>query len=148
MPNRYEREIEEILRNLEHTDSRPGLSQKFGDRLRRKPGPRMPQSHSFSWNFSTTEKLLIVAIVCALVAGGYAYLADANIITLILAVISIVCLIIVALSQVITPSRPAQSVRYGNVTITPLRRGPMSFIRTQWNLFMLKLRYRRRRGQQ
>ena len=36
MPNRYEREIEEILRNLESTDPKASLGQKFGERLRRK----------------------------------------------------------------------------------------------------------------
>ena len=41
MPNRYEREIEEILRNLETTEPKQGLGQKFGQRLRRKPEYRV-----------------------------------------------------------------------------------------------------------
>ena len=35
MPNKYEREIEEILRNMERTEPKPGLGQKLGGRIRR-----------------------------------------------------------------------------------------------------------------
>lgn len=149
MPNRYEREIEEILRNLEHGVPNSARGQKFGERLRRGAGPRIrtQQPRPFSWKLSTVERILFVAIVCALVAGGTAYIVRANIFTLILAIISLVCLIIVALSQFIFQARRPKSVSYGNVTITPLRRSPMSMIRTQWNLLKLKLRYRRKNQQ-
>jgi hypothetical protein len=146
MPNRYEREIEEILRNLEHGDPESARGQKFRERLRRGAAPRIrtQQPRSFSWKLSTAERILFVAVVCAIVSGGVAYILRANIFTLVLAIISLICLIIVALSQFILQPRRAQSVRYGNVTITPLRRGPMSIVRTQWNLLKLKLRYRRK----
>ncbi len=150
MPNRYEREIEEILRNLEQTEPKPGLGQKFGDRFRRRPGPRMrtQQTRPFTGNISTAERLLLAGVIAALLAGGYAYLATPNILTLLLAIISFVCLILVACSQFLfQPHRP-QPVRYGNVTITPLRRGPLSMIHTQWNLLKLKMRYRRKNGPQ
>ncbi len=146
MPNRYEREIEEILRNLEHTEPKPGAGQKFGERFRRRPGP-MRQQRSFSWHFSTSEWVLLVAIVAALLAGGYAYLMRApDILSLFLAVIGFVCLMWVAFSQALTQPRRPRSVRYGNVTITPIRRSPLNTIRTQWNLFKLKVRYRRKNG--
>jgi Flp pilus assembly protein TadB len=144
MPNRYEREIEEILRNLEHTEPKTGLGQKFGDRFRRAPQAKRQRTQSLSWNFSTSERFLIACVVAALIAGGYAYLAGANIITLVLSIVSFVCLLIVVFSQFLFQPRRPQSVRYGNVTITPLKRGPFGGIRTQWNLLMLKLRYRRR----
>jgi hypothetical protein len=145
MPNRYEREIEEILRNLEHTEPRAGLGQKFGERFRRRsPRPAPQRTQSLSWNFSTSERFLIACVVAALIAGGYAYLAGANVITLVLSIISFVCLLIVVCSQWLFQGRRSQSVRYGNVTITPLRRGPFGGIRTQWNLLKLKLRYRKR----
>lgn len=145
MPNRYEREIEEILRNLEHTEPRAGLGQKFGERFRRRaPRPAVQQTQSLHWNFSTSERFLIVCVVAALIAGAYAYLAGANIITLVLSIVSFVCLLIVVFSQLLFRERRPQSVRYGNVTITPLRRGPFGGIRTQWNLLKLKLRYRRK----
>jgi len=146
MPNRYEREIEEILRNLEQADPKAGRGQKFGERFRKNPGSRlrMQQPRSFSWNLSTSERILFAAIVLALIAGGFAYVVRANIISVVLALISFVCLIVVALSQFILQPRRPRSMQYGNITITPLRRGPLSILRTRWNLFKLKLRYRRR----
>src|SRR5947209_14951459 len=75
MPNRYEREIEEILRNLETTEPKPGLGQRFGERLRRKPDYRVkPPRRSFpSLHLRTSEWFIILAVIAALVAGGYAY---------------------------------------------------------------------------
>ncbi|HEU5227631.1 MAG TPA: hypothetical protein VFU49_07450 [Ktedonobacteraceae bacterium] len=148
MPNRYQREIEEILRNLENADPKPALRPKFGKRPRRKPAPgTSARRHQFfSFNFSMTEWLLVGAVVAALVSGGYAYLQDRqDIFTAILATVGIVCLTLVSLSHFIFRPRRSQSTRYGNVTVTPLRRSPFSGLKTQWNLFMLKMRYRRRK---
>ncbi|HLG62242.1 MAG TPA: hypothetical protein VKY19_09940 [Ktedonosporobacter sp.] len=148
MPNRYEREIEEILRNLENAEPKPALRPKFGKRPRQKPGPGIPARHRpfFSFNFSMTEWLLVAGIVAALVSGGYAYLQDRqDIFTAILATVGIVCLTLVAFSHFLFRPRRSQSMRYGNVTVTPLRRSPFSGLKTQWNLFLLKLRYRRKK---
>jgi hypothetical protein len=147
MPNKYEREIEEILRNLEQTEPKAGIGQKFSDRIRRKPTPRMrprPRS-SFSLTLTTSDWLLIIAVSIALIAGGYEFLyGRPTEFTGILAIVGLVCIVLVAFSQfVFRPRRPA-SIRYGNATITPLRRGPFHTFRTRWNLFMLKLRYRNR----
>jgi Flp pilus assembly protein TadB len=146
MPNRYEREIEEILRNLEQTEPKTGRAPKFGDRQRRKQNVRRTGNRraTSSLHLSITEWLLVTAVITALVAGGYAYMQEPNIVTGILASVSLICLILIALSHfVFNRSRP-QATRYGNVTITPLRRNIFSSIKTQWNLFMLKMRYRRR----
>jgi ABC-type multidrug transport system fused ATPase/permease subunit len=145
MPNRYEREIEEILRNLEHSDPKQGLGQKLGARFRRRPdtrGGHRPQI--FSYNFSIAERLLLIAVVTALIAGGYAYTVGPNVITFMLALIGVICLILVALSQFLFQPRRVPSARYGNITITPLRRSPLQMIKTQWNLFKLKMKYRRK----
>jgi hypothetical protein len=146
MPNRYEREIEEILRNLEQTEPKPGIGQKFGERFRRRPSPRMrtQQPRPLTGNLSTSDRFLFTGIITALLASGYAYLAGANIVTLILAIISFICLGMVACSQIVLQPRRPQSTRYGNMTMTPLRRGPFNMIKMQWNLFKLKLRYRRK----
>ncbi len=150
MPNRYEREIEEILRNLEHPEARQGLGQRFGERLRRKSGPRMPaqQRHFTSFSFTLTEQLLIIAVIAALVAGGYEYAqGQADLFTAIVACVGVVCLVLVALSHFLFRPRHVQSMRYGNVTITPLRRNLFRSLKMQWNLFALKLRYRRKNEQ-
>lgn len=147
MPNKYEREIEEILRNLEQTEPKAGMGQKFNERLRRKPAARVrPRpSSNFSLTLTTSDWLLITAIGIALVAGGYAYIVgDGTVVTGILAIVGLVCVVLVAFSQFVFRPRRPSSIRYGNTTITPLRRGPFHTLRTRWNLFTLKLRYRKR----
>ena len=147
MPNRYEREIEEILRNMEQTDSKPGFGQRWGGRWRRRSGVRRPrpQSPAFSLHFSVAEWLLITTIIAALIAGGYEFVHKVpDLFSTFVALVGVICLILVALSQFLFVPRRPQSIRYGNVTVTPLRPNLFSSIKTQWNLFMLKMRYRRK----
>jgi hypothetical protein len=147
MSNKYEREIEEILRNLEKTEPKASIGQKIGGRLRRKselrPYPRRRSMPSF--NFSASEWLLIIAWLAALFAGGWAYAHDgADMFTGIVAVVGAVCLaIMLILPFVSRNSYATRSGPYGNVT--SLRRNPLSSLATRWNLFLLKLRYRRRK---
>jgi hypothetical protein len=145
MPNRYDREIEEILRNLEHTEPGTFRKQRPGERVRRNPGPRIRPRRHYSLNFSPTEWLLITAIVTALVAGGYAFTLKSagpgEILTPLLAAVSVVCLLLVALSHYIFRSGGPRPVRFGNTTVTPLRRNIFSDLKTRWNLFKLKRRY-------
>src|SRR5947208_2119448 len=141
MPNRYEREIEEILRNLETTEPKPGLGQRFGERLRRKPDYRVkPPRRSFpSLRLRTSEWFMIFAVIAALIAGGYAYAVGPNIVTGIFAIVGAVCLVLTVLSAFGSRSRfsrySAPSSRYGKVT--PIRRNPLSSIATRWHLFLL-----------
>jgi hypothetical protein len=146
MPNRYEREIEEILRNLEQTKPKSGRGTKSGERPSKRAGVHMRQPH-FSMRLSLSEQLLLTAIIAALIAGGYAYVTrQTDLFTFILVLIAVVCLILVGCSQFLfQPRRPPQSMRYGNITITPLRRNLWTILRTQWNLFKLRMRYRRKK---
>ena len=146
MPNRYEREIEEILRNLEQ----PASEQKFGKHLNRKAGPRMrTRQPRLALTLSPSERLLLIAIGAALISGGYAYLRrpdGPDIISLLFALVSVICLVLLIYSQFRTATaRRSPSMRYGNVTITPLRRGPFSTLRTRWTLFKLRMRYQRKK---
>jgi hypothetical protein len=150
MPNRYEREIEEILRNLEQPEStsKPAAGQKFGVHFNRKSGPRVRvRQPRLSLTLSSSERLLFMAIGAALIAGGYAYLTKSqDIISLLFALVSVVCLILLLYMQFRTGTpRRSRSIRYENITITPLRRDPLSTLRTRWNLFKLRLRYRRKK---
>lgn len=143
MPNRYEREIEEILRNLEQTKPRSSRGAKSGDRPSKKAGVHMRQPR-FSVRLSLSEQLLLTAIIAALIAGAYAYVTQQrDLFTFILVLIVIVSLVLVGSSQFIFQPRRPKSFQYGNVTITPLRRDPLTILRTQWNLFKLRMRYRR-----
>jgi hypothetical protein len=148
MSNRYEREIEEILRNLEQAEPKTGLGQKLSGRQRRGPSRRVSSGPRFSLSFhlSTSERLLVAALVAALIAGGYAHLRGSfDYFSIVLASIGVICMVLVALSQFVLLPRRDQSTRYGNVTITPLRRGPLNSLKTRWNLFMLRMHYKRKR---
>jgi hypothetical protein len=109
MPDKYEREIEEIVRNLEHTQPKAGFGQKFGGRLHRKASAHrsMPP---FRLNFS--EWCLAMACVAALGAGGWAYAhGSADLLTGIISLIGAVCLVFVALSPFVVRQRSSSSTR-------------------------------------
>jgi len=145
MPNRYEREIEEILRNLEQTQPRSSRRAKSGDQPSKREGIHMRQPR-FSVRLSLPEQLLLTAIIAALIAGGYEYVTQQkDLFTFILVLVAVVSLILVGCSQFIFQPRRPQPLRYGNVTITPLRRSPFTIFKTQWNLFKLRMRYRRKK---
>ena len=146
MPNKYEREIEEILRNMERTEPKPGLGQKLGGRIRRKSDSRsnVRRRSEPSLHFGVSEWCLAIAVCAALFAGGWAYAHGADIFTGVIAVIGAVCLAVVIILPFMSRSRyPKQSAGHGNVT--PIRSNPLSSISTRWNLFLLKIRYRRRK---
>lgn len=138
MSNKYEREIEEILRNLEHTEPKKG----FGP----KRGPRTPRERRRmgSIRLSFVEWCLLIASIAALIAGGWAYaVGAANVITGIIALIGFVFILLVAFSHYLTrPRYSPSSTRYNNVT--SLHRNPLSRLAASWHLLMLKLRYRNR----
>lgn len=152
MPNKYEREIEEILRNMERSAPKPGRSQ----RMRRKPEARGRRPGRLSSiRFGLSEWCLIISFVAALAAGGWAYAhysiitgdTGANIVTGSLAILSVACLLVAIISPFLTQSRfPGATTRASNVTpMRPVHRTPLNSLRTRWNLFLLKRRYRRRR---
>lgn len=146
MPNKYEREIEEILRNLDQSAPKPRLSQ----RLRRKTvgRPRIRQRSFPTFNFGLTEWLLIIAWVAALIGGGWAYAqhnSTGDLFTGSLAVLSLGCLVLVVVLAFTPQSRYPGHTRAGNVTA--FRRNPLSSLATRWNLFLLKRRYRHRKDE-
>ena len=150
MPNKYEREIEEILRNMERTEPKPGLGQKLGGRIRRKSDSRsnVRRRSEPSLHFGVSEWCIAIAVCASLFAGGWAFAhGEADIFTGVIAVIGAVCLGIVIILPFMSRSRyPRQSAGSGNVT--PMRGNPLNSISTRWNLFMLKLRFRRKRDRE
>jgi hypothetical protein len=155
MPNRYEREIEEILRNMERTEPKPSFRERLNMRMRgrpRQPEPMRLRSArpSLQLNFSTSEWCFIVGILLGLVAAGIAYTDGqiANALTGFLAVLAFICIIM----GIVTPWRESRRPAYGrsgygesDTSKRSLPR-PFRFIVTQWKIFQLKLRYRRNRG--
>ena len=102
MPDKYEREIEDILRNLKSKEPEAGLRP-----IRRRSSARRS---SFVPQRNFPEWCLIIAIVAALLGGGLAYaLGGGNVITGLIALVGAVCLALVALSSFIEKQRPSSS---------------------------------------
>jgi len=139
MPNKYEREIEEILRNLERTEPKGGSRQGTGRRMRRNTSVR-PSLPTLHLNFS--EWCLVIACVAALSAGGWAYANGSNLVTGTIALVGALCIAIVAIAPFIARRRYSSPTgRYNN--ITPIRSNPLSRLGTRWHLMVLKLRNRK-----
>jgi hypothetical protein len=94
MPDKYEREIDDILRRS--LDARP--PQRASVRRRRTP------------QLTFSERCLVIAIVAALIGGGWAYaMGGGNLITGFLGLIGAVCVVLVALSSFLTKQRPSST---------------------------------------
>lgn len=145
MSNKYEREIEEILRNLERSEPSPGFGKKIGGRARRKTRGRRSMSLP---HLDFVDWCLALAIIAALLGGGWAYANGiGTAVTGIIALIGTGFVILVAISAFIEQPRYASSTRrYSNVT--PLRNNVFSRVKASWHLLMLKFRYRNRNNQE
>src|SRR5258708_34236329 len=108
MPNKYEREIEEILRNLERTEPKPGLGQRFGGRIRRKS--YSPKRSLPSFHLDVSEGGFVISWGAALFAGGWGFAHDnADLFTGVIALIRTTCLaLMIILSFVSNPHVPGQ----------------------------------------
>lgn len=148
MPNRYQREIEEILRNMERTEPHQGLGERIRAFNRPRPAPRPGPRISLT----RIEILLLLGIAFALVATGIAYYANGA--TYISGGFAVAGFIAIVLGLVTAwnerfrgGSRP--NWRGNVVDMTPPRhRNPFNAIATQWRIFRLKLRYWRNRGKE
>lgn len=154
MPNRYEREIEEILRNMERTEPKPTFRERLNMRMRgqpRQPEPLRPRPArpSLSFNFTNSEWCFLAGIFLGLIAAGIAYTSGApDLITGFLAVLAFICLIMGIISPWRESRRPVYG-RYGHEESNPSRRSlprPFRFLVTQWKILQLRMRYRRNRG--
>jgi len=149
MPNKYEREIEEILRNLERTEPKTGFGRKGSRRVRRPAGARrsMPPIR-----LTFSDWCLLIACIAGVTAGGWAFAqhrldGGGNVITGIIALIGAVCIVIVAVSPFFArPRYSSPSGRYN--TIPRIHSNPFSRLGTRWHLLLLKLRYRKGQGRE
>jgi hypothetical protein len=110
MSNKYEREIEEILRNLDQSAPKPRLGQRLRRKTDGRPRPRSPQRSLPSFNFGLSEWLLIIAWVAALIAGGWAFAQHSaddagDLFTGIVALVALACLVLVVIRAFMPQSR-------------------------------------------
>ena len=145
MPNKYEREIEEILRNLERTEPKPGFGRKVSGRVRR------PASVSRSMptvRLSFSEWCLFIACLAALGAGGWAFAQrGGDAITGVVALIGAICVIVVAVSPFFERPRYFSGPKRSN-SIPRIHSNPFRRLGTRWHLLLLKLRYRNRQDRE
>lgn len=148
MPNKYEREIEEILRNMDRTEPRPGL----GNRIRafNRPRERAPRQSRIAG--PSSEVLFLIGIVLALIAAGLTFEASGDVLlgpVSINGVLAVVGFLFLAAGLVVgwrgrfrplTAYKPT-SWRGDNIVELPRRRGPLSALATQVRILRLKLRY-------
>src|SRR5690348_9739334 len=150
MPNKYEREIEEILRNLDQSAPKPRLSQRLRRRSAGRPRPHGRQWSLPAFNFGLSEWCLLIAWVAALIAGGWAYAQHSldgagDLFTGSVALVSLGCLVLVVIRAFMPQSSYPGQIRASNVR--PIRRNPLGALSTRWNLFRLKRRYQRRKDE-
>jgi hypothetical protein len=105
MPDKYEREIEEILRKIDRREPATRTEREW-------PGPRPRRNVSLP-PLGFSELCLLIAIVTGLAAGGWAYaLGGGNLITGVLAIVGAICLVLVACSSFLTNQRRSPSNRW------------------------------------
>lgn len=169
MPNKYEREIEEILRNMDRTETRTSVS----NRVRSFNRPRRRVRPSWNLPLNRTETLLLIGAVLVLIAAGLTYYKNGQQVYLfgtswfalngILATLGFVCIVaglVLAwrdrfrgITPGLDPSRTwrgasvASDSRDNIVDMAP-RRSPLSGVATRIRLLRLKLRYWRTRGRE
>lgn len=159
MPNKYQREIEEILRNMERTEPpRQGLS----DRIRAFNRPRPRPQRGWRTPLNVSETLFVLSVVLALAAASLTfYLGPVVIATLpvvevitvngILAVGAFIALVAALLRGWRERFRVGSSTpawRGNVVNMHSHRRNPFSALATQFRIFRLKFRYWRMRGKE
>lgn len=157
MPNKYQREIEEILRNMERTEPHQGI----GDRIRafNRPRPNPRPRRDFHWALNTSETCILIGIALALLAAGIAYYLQSDLFIPVLRLSLNGIIAVAAFAFILAGLVVAWRERFGFgrrqpmwrgnvVDMTPHRRGPFHAIATQYRIFRLKLRYWRTRGKE
>ncbi len=157
MPHKYEREIEEILRNMDLSEPRRGVGERVDAGQR--PSSRLRlRGPSMRVRLTPSELLLLAGIVLALAAFCVAFYATVPTIVSGLIGLAAVAVIVGGLvigwisasSPLYTPSwrnNPRGNNPKGNnvVPMRPRRRGPLSELVTQTRLVWLKVRYLHKR---
>jgi hypothetical protein len=145
MSNKYEREIEEILRKYD--DGRPTVSERIRAMNQRPQGSRRMWSFSFS-----TDTLMALGILVALVAAAMRWLIASpnNTLELTIGLLAVAGFALIAGSLLYAwirhnrhpvPMWRGQPLNQGG---GGPRRTPFSNVRTRWNLLKLRTMYRRR----
>jgi hypothetical protein len=143
MPHKYEREIEEILKNMQRNEPESptgGRSRGF---------PRSASGSGLRFGLSASELLFLLGIAFALAGACVMWFDGAqggNLISGILGLVGFILFIAGLIVAFQASRRPPPPAWRGNVVeMKTHRRGPLDEIATQLRLLRLRLRYRRGR---
>lgn len=143
MPNRYEREIEEILNKMEESEPRRGL----GDRIRPLQRPPTRARSLPRFHIAFVELLMLISIFLMLIAVGIAYfIGAADVVTGTIGMVALVLFVVALVVGWRDRFRPPLKSQWrGNtyVEVTPIRRNPFNAIATQIRVIRLRMQYRR-----
>ena len=144
MPNRYQREIEEILSRMEESEPRRGR----GDRIHPLQRPPTRARVRRTWRVPLPELLLLLSIALTLIATGLAfYNGSADLITGIIGAVALILFVVALVVGWRDRFRPQRAAQWrsgpSNTVVTPLRRNPLSALATRIRVFRLRMQYRR-----
>jgi hypothetical protein len=152
MPNKYEREIEEILRNMDRTEPSPSI----GERIRafNRPGPRARiASPQFMLRMRAQDALLVVGIILALIGAGISFYfsaAGTSLLTYVAGILGVLALASLLAGLIVgwrARFRPTPVNSWRGERPTPIHRfRPVALVATQMRIMRLKWRYWRTRG--
>jgi len=148
MPHKYEREIEEILRNMDQSEPRRGS----GERIRSMPRPastpdRARGRPTTRIHLTSVELLMVLGIFLALVAAGIAYTAKPSLVTGAIGVVAFGVFAFACVAGWMALSQGARGPRTWRGTptepspISMRQRGFFSEVATQMRILRLKWRY-------
>ena len=156
MPNKYEREIEEILRNMD----RPDQGQTLGDRIRafNRPAQRTRlRGPQMRWRLDSSEGLMLVGLVLALVGAGIAYYfasplhsapTPPEVLGGLIGIVAFLCLLMgLAIGWQERFGHNSRPMWRGQTVERPRPLRPFGGLGTQIRIMRLKWRYWRSRGQ-
>ena len=142
MPHKYEREIEEILKNMQRNEPESGASG------RSRGFPRSAGGSGLRLGLSASEVLFLLGIAFALAGACVMWFdgASPNPISGILGLVGFILFVAGLIVAFQASRRPPPPAWRGNVVeMKTHRRGPLDEIATQLRLLRLRMRYRRGR---
>ena len=148
MPNRYQREIEEILNRMEESEPQPRGPGARPRPMRRPPTRSLPSIH-----IALSPLLLLVSVALTLIATGWAfYDGAANLLTGAIGAAALIVFIIgmfVGWRGQVRPQRTTQWRQAGpsSAKPTPIHRNPLSALLTRFRVYRLRQQYRRSQQQ-
>lgn len=145
MPNRYQREIEEILRNLDQSEPRQGI----GERIRAFNRPRRPPRRTSTNVVTRSEAIMLVGLLLALAGAGWTFYNNStpDVVTGVLALAGFTLIVLDLAGAWVGGRRRTSAPAWRNNVVDmrpPRHRNPFGWFSTQFRILRLRMRYRKK----